>query len=127
MQYRTDIRISYDGLLSLFSKRCAEASGLLCGAIASASGTFVPYDTGALAASVEITAPTAGNGEMPRAEIRWTVPYASAVYYGDLRGVRFGKEKNPHASPRWFEKAKELELETWKQLAAEAIKGEVKA
>lgn len=50
---------------------------------------YLPYDTGALAAS----------GSAADGEVRWTAPYAAAQYYGAAGGR--GKR-----GPRWFERMK---------------------
>ena len=82
---------------------------------------YVPYDTGTLCASVR-------RGAVIQAEDRvgcdvvWSVPYASAVYYGDARGIRFHTEHHTHARARWFDGAAASCGDAWKSGVRAAVR-----
>lgn len=81
---------------------------------------YVPYDTGNLCRSVTRSSVTAEEN-LIGCDIIWTAPYASAVYYGDTRGVRFRTEHHAHASARWFEGAKSACSEGWAETVRDAL------
>ena len=116
MRFDTAVRVDYTACERRLLARCAAAERALGGAVLTDCGPYVPYDTGRLAGSAEFRisedAPTQGT-------VSWNVPYAAAVYYGDARGVRFSREKHPHACARWFEAAKSTALEAWTEKTAQ--------
>ena len=102
-----------DGQLA---ERCnrvfSDAAAALGMAIYDDSEIYVPYDTGALCASAScgtVTATERGYG----CDVVWTAPHASAVYYGDARGVRYHTDRHTHARARWFEGARDTYLDAW--------------
>ncbi len=83
---------------------------------------YVPYDTGNLCRSVSRSPVTAEEGAVG-CDIVWSAPYASAVYYGDTRGIRYRTEHHAHASARWFEGAKAVCGEGWTEVVRERAIG----
>ena len=76
--------------------------------------SYVPYDTGQLYHSVsrgDVTEDTDGI----RCDIVWSAPYASAVYYGDERGVRYHTDHHARAQARWFEGAAASCRDRWEE------------
>lgn len=65
---------------------------------------YVPYDTGALCRSVRRGA-VLQTDDRVGCDVVWSAPYASAVYYGNLRGIRYHTEHHTHARARWFDGA----------------------
>lgn len=91
-------------LLSRCRTAFFEAAAALGDAIRKDCGIYVPYDTGTLYRSV-LRSAVAEKEERIGCDVVWSAPYASAVYYGDARGVRYHTEHHPHARARWFEGA----------------------
>ena len=81
---------------------------------------YVPYDTGALCRSVHRSAVTQEGGRVG-CDVVWSAPYASAVYYGDSRGVRFRTEHHTHAQARWFEGARASCGDAWAEAVRDAV------
>lgn len=78
---------------------------------------FVPMRTGNLMNS-GISGTTLGKGE-----VIYSAPYANRMYYGT--SFNFSKEKHPQACAQWFEKAKSLHKEDWRQGVQKIVKGKV--
>jgi len=81
-------------------------------AVAADSNYFCPEDTGDLIQSVF---PVEGNGTL-----EWNAPYAKKQYY---EAPNKSHDKNPNASPKWFEQAKARFIEKWRKIANEAYSG----
>ncbi len=107
------------------NERCGrvfrEVSCTLGDAVAADCEIYVPYDTGALCRSVRRGDAACGEGTVG-CDIVWSSPYASAVYYGDTRGVRYRTEHHAHARARWFEGAKASALGAWTQTVRDAVR-----
>ena len=81
---------------------------------------YVPYDTGNLCRSVT-RSPVEAAENAVGCDVIWSAPYASAVYYGDTRGIRFRTEHHAHARARWFEGAKAVCGEGWTETVREMV------
>ncbi|MBE6657124.1 MAG: hypothetical protein E7604_01640 [Ruminococcaceae bacterium] len=97
------------------------AVGVLGDAIRDDCMVYVPYDTGTLCRSVTRGAVLDAEGQIG-CDVIWSAPYASAVYYGDSRGVRYKTEHHAHARARWFEGACGTCCDAW----LEAVRGAVR-
>jgi len=106
----------------IFASRCDAAVTVLADKVRRDSEPYVPYDTGALCRSVRTVEAAEGEGQYVR-QIRWEVPYAAAVYYGDSRGVSFHTEHHPHACARWFEAARVACTAAWGKSAEACLRG----
>jgi Minor capsid protein len=69
---------------------------------------FTPFDTGYLADS----------GSVVDNRIVYTAPYARFLYYGNINPLTRG---HPLATTLWFEVAKGVHYEKWRQLAAQLL------
>ena len=76
---------------------------------------YVPMRTGNLMNS-GISGTNLGSGE-----VVYNAPYASRMYYG--KNLNFSKLKHPQACAQWFEKAKSVHKEDWKQGVQKIVKG----
>lgn len=99
-------------LLARYSRVFAEAAAQLGDAIRDDCEIYVPYDTGNLSESVSRGA-VQQTEDGYRCEIIWSAPYASAVYYGDRRGVRYHTDHHAHARARWFDGARAANCDDW--------------
>ena len=52
-----------------------------------------------------------------RGEVTWTTPYAAKAYHDPNTRT----QKNPNATPEWFETAKGEHLGDWERVVAEAL------
>lgn len=78
---------------------------------------FVPMRSGNLMDS-GVAGTTLGSGE-----VVYNAPYARRMYYGT--NFNFSKLKHPQACAQWFEKAKALHKEDWRQGVQKIVKGKV--
>lgn len=74
---------------------------------------YVPLDEGTLRDSEPL------NSDYAEGDIVWSTPYAQRVH--DLPSVR--TVKNPRATPKWPEKAREDRLGAWRDFAARLLGG----
>ena len=110
------VRISVDKNLAGVERKCSQAKvervqRLLTERVGTDSNVHCAYDTGALQRSMTID----GDDQT----VRWPMPYAKKVYYGDH--VR--TEKNPQATPAWFETAKAEHMGDWKKVVEDGLNG----
>ncbi|MBQ7982112.1 MAG: hypothetical protein IJ302_00970 [Clostridia bacterium] len=110
------VDLDTERLERIFASRCDAAAAVLADTIRRDCEPYVPYDTGALCRSARIAAAAEGEGQYVR-QIRWEMPYAAAVYYGDSRGVSFHTEHHPHACAKWFEAARAACAAGWTEAA----------
>lgn len=85
--------------------RLRAAQRALDAAVLADSTAYVPYRTGALAAS----------GRVEDGAVVWETPYARRVYYG--AGMAFSRDVHPLAGAQWFETAKAARGAAWVQIA----------
>ena len=78
---------------------------------------YVPMRSGNLMNS-GVTGTTLGEGE-----VVYDAPYSRRMYYGV--NFNFSKEKHPQACAKWFEKAKAVNKEKWRQGVQKIVKGKV--
>ena len=118
-----DILVDFDvsNCLHVLQSCCAAGTIALADAVRSDCNPYVPYDTGTLCESAFIQ-----ETEDPCLRyVIWDTPYASAVYYGDEKGVTFHKEVHPLASARWFERAKCAFAAAWQDTVEREMKKDV--
>ena len=78
---------------------------------------FVPMRSGNLMNS-GISGTTLGKGE-----VVYSAPYSNRMYYGTY--LNFSKEKHPQACAQWFEKAKSIHKDDWRNGVQNIVKGKV--
>ena len=78
---------------------------------------YVPMRTGNLMNS-GVAGTKLGSGE-----VVYNAPYAKTTYYG--KNFNFSKAKHPQACAQWFEKAKAVNKEKWRQGVQKIVKGKV--
>lgn len=76
---------------------------------------YVPMRSGNLMDS-GVTGTTIGSGN-----VVYNAPYARKMYYGEH--FNFSKAKHPQACAMWFEKAKAVNSEKWKNGVQKIVKG----
>lgn len=76
---------------------------------------YVPMRSGNLMNS-GVSGTTLGSGK-----VVYNAPYAKRMYYGT--NFNFSKLKHPQACAQWFEKAKSVHKEDWKQGVQKIVKG----
>lgn len=118
--FSVDLRFDDAALHAACDAAFYTAAELLGDRIRADCTCYVPYDTGALCRSVRRGAVTEDAGRIG-CDIVWSAPYASAVYYGDRRGVRFRTEHHTHAQARWFEGARASCGEAWEKAVRGAV------
>ena len=96
-------------LRETLDRRRGAALNALGAAVLASCTPYVPYRTGALCRSGKVL--TGGI-------VSWTAPYAHDCYYA---ARPFSREKHPLATAGWFEAAKAVSLDEWRQAAARAI------
>ena len=110
------VKVQFDA--DALAARCADvfsaAVGVLAEDVMADCEIYVPYDTGQLCHSVSRGDVTEDLGCI-RCDIVWSAPHASAVYYGDERGVRYHTGHHAHAQARWFEGAAASCRERWEE------------
>lgn len=99
-----ETKLDESRLLARWKSACSNAAAGLGDAIRDDCEIYVPYDTGTLCRSVRRGA-VLQTDDRVGCDVIWSAPYASAVYYGDLRGIRYHTEHHPHARARWFDGA----------------------
>lgn len=104
------IQCRTDSLGTAIQNRAKAAGQILRQAVLASSTPYVPYRTGNLA----------GSGGVTEEGVVWTADYARKCYYAK---TPFSKEKHPLAQAGWFEAAKAVDLELWRQTAANALTG----
>lgn len=76
--------------------------------VAKDSNVYCPEDQGDLKDSVYLS-------RMGSGILTWDQVYAKRLYHG--LDFNFSKDKNPNASPKWFERAKKVRLRHWLEVA----------
>lgn len=94
------------------------AQTALCLQIVKDCDPFVPFSQGTLSQSWQ------GASDFEAGVIAYDTPYARKVYYGD--GLSFSQDAHPQATARWFEHAKALFLDRWRQVTAEMFARKIK-
>lgn len=97
------------GIVAAFEAKARAAEAALAERIIADCDAYVPYDTGALAASA-----SAAPGQ-----VIYSAPYARIVYYGG--GMRFQTGAHPLATAGWVEAAKAVHGEAWVQAVRSMI------
>ena len=100
--------------LGRFDGYYAKAQKWLDNEVLKDSDEYVPMDTGNLRNS-GITGTTLGSGE-----VVYNAPYAKRMYYGTH--FNFSKDKHPKACAQWFEKAKAVKKDAWKNGAEKIVR-----
>ena len=116
------VTLDADALVGRYRAVFSSAVGALGDAVMDDCEVYVPYDTGNLCRSAARSPVTAGDDSV-RCDVVWSAPYASSVYYGDTRGVRFRTEHHPHARARWFEGAQAVCGERWTEIVRGTVAG----
>lgn len=109
---KVDVQVSAAVGAKLLS-RVPQAKRALAQAVLAASEPYVPYNTGELCRSGQ-----AGDGT-----VTYTAGHAAKCYYSSRP---FRKTKHPQACAQWFEAAKAVSLEDWRQKTAAALAGKEK-
>ncbi|MBQ7922289.1 MAG: hypothetical protein IJ325_06900 [Clostridia bacterium] len=104
------MQFSTGSVMNAITSRAKAAAQAMRQAVLDSSTPYVPYRTGALAASGSIT----------EEGVAWTADHAQKCYYAKRP---FSREKHPLAQAGWFEAAKAVDLELWRQTAAKALTG----
>ena len=89
------------------SKDIGNAQFLLDQRIAADSNYYCPFRDGDLERSVL-------NSKFGSGKLVWDKAYAQNQYY---RLPNKSKDKNPNASTKWFERAKEVKIKDWERIA----------
>lgn len=112
-----------DALIGRCRGAFSAAVGTLGDAVMRDCERFVPYDTGNLCRSAS-RIPVTEEADLLGCAVVWSSPYASAVYYGDTRGIRYRTEHHAHARARWFEGAKASDAPAWTQTVHDTVRGQ---
>ncbi|AST93008.1 minor capsid protein [Sutcliffiella cohnii] len=59
------------------------------------------------------------SSDFENGKLIWDTPYGRRLYFG-LR-FNFSTDKNPFASPLWYEKARSVHLGEWERVAQKAV------
>ena len=113
--YDIQITLDADALAGRYRELFSTAVTALGDAVMNDCEVYVPYDTGNLCRSAAVSPVTAEDGGIG-CNVVWSAPYASSVYYGDARGVRFRTEHHAHARARWFDGARAVCGDRWTEL-----------
>lgn len=96
------------------------------------SNFYAPFRSGALIGKSNLDgalSPTVENyPDEGRTVISWRVPYARRMYEGKSKSgkpFKYGKQSNPNAQSKWFEKAKSLKLADWRKFFEKMLKQEM--
>lgn len=108
-----NVNYNLDAIEQQVQRAATRAQAILDEQILKDSNYYVPMDTNTLERS-GIT-----NSKIGEGVLIWNTPYARRIYYGVE--FNFSKDKNPHARALWFEYAKSVHLQSWKDLAKRAI------
>lgn len=101
-------------VLARITRSVDRARQMLAERVKDDGNIFIPVDTGLLRST--------GRVEEGGHAVTWTTPYGQHVYYPERTGIRIHTDKNPNATGHWFEVAKNLKVEEWLRVVAEAIK-----
>ncbi len=118
--YDITVDLDADALAGRYREVFSSAAGRLGDAVMADCEPYVPYDTGELCRSAA-RSPVTADGDAVGCGVVWSVPYASSVYYGDTRGVRYRTEHHAHARARWFEGARAVCGERWTAVVRETV------
>ena len=110
---KVDVKVSAAAVGAKILSRVPRAKQALAQAVLASSEPYVPYNTGELCRS----------GQAGEGIVTYTAGHAAKCYYSSRP---FRKTKHPHACGQWFEAAKAVSLEEWRQNTADALAGKEK-
>lgn len=128
MSVTVNVTSNIDELAKKFAEKTEKAQNQLTQQAAKDTEPFVPFLTGSLTERTQVE----------DNEIIYPGPYARYLYYGKTmagggaygsikaptnKDLVFTKTFHPKAQSHWFEASKALNIEKWKQVYANALKG----